>query len=143
MRGSVLWPDTIAEVTQATNDDSLVLRFDFGNESMLLAGDIEKPVERALVAVNAPLEATFLKAPHHGSATSSSADFVEALKPRVALLSAGQTTKVSDEVLRRYQDVGAALYRTDAHGAITLDTDGREVRVTTFTGERAVFRSRR
>ena len=48
-----------------------------------------------------------------------------ALKPRVALLSAGPTTRVSDEVLRRYQDVGAALYRTDVHGAITLDTDGR------------------
>ena len=42
-------------------------------------------------------------------------------------------------MLRRYQDVGAALYRTDAHGAITLDTDGRQVVMTTFTGERAVF----
>ena len=80
-----------------------------------------------------------LKVPHHGSSTSSSWEFVSALKPRVALLSAGATTKVSEEVLRRYEEIGATMYRTDVHGATTLDTDGRRVAVRTFTGIRAEF----
>jgi competence protein ComEC len=123
------------------NDDSVVIELVYGDVSIVLTGDIGSEVERTLAGAFAPAAIRVLKVPHHGSATSSSAAFVTALKPRVALLSAGQTTKVSEDVLRRYQDVGAALYRTDAHGAITLDTDGRQVVVTTFTGERAVFRS--
>jgi competence protein ComEC len=132
------------ERRKVRNDDSMVIELLYRDVSVVLTGDIGQEVERSLTGAFAPAAIRVMKVPHHGSATSSSAEFVAALKPRVALLSAGQTTKVSDEVLRRYQDVGAAVYRTDAHGAITLDTDGREVHVTTFTGEGAVFsRSRR
>jgi competence protein ComEC len=127
------------ERRKVRNDDSMVIEILYRGVSIVLTGDIGQEVERTLAGAFAPAAIRVMKVPHHGSATSSSAAFVAALKPRVALLSAGQTTRVSDEVLRRYQDVGAALYRTDAHGAITLDTDGRQVVMTTFTGERAVF----
>jgi len=127
------------ERRKVRNDDSIVIELVYGDVSIVLTGDIGQEVERTLTGAFAPAAIRVIKVPHHGSATSSSAAFVAALKPRVALLSAGQTTRVSEDVLRRYHDVGAALYRTDVHGAITLDTDGRQVVVTTFTGVRAVF----
>ncbi len=131
------------ERRKVRNDDSMVIELRYGDVSIVLTGDIGKEVERTLAGEFEPAAIRVMKVPHHGSATSSSPEFIAALKPRVALLSAGQTTRVSEEVLRRYQDVGAALFRTDAHGAITLDTDGRQVVVTTFTGERAVFTNSR
>ena len=130
------------ERRKVRNDDSMVIELVYGDVSIVLTGDIGQEVERTLTGAFAPAAIRVIKVPHHGSATSSSAAFVAALKPRIALLSAGQTTKVSEDVLRRYHDVGAALYRTDVHGAITIDTDGRAVTVTTFTGKRAVFSSR-
>jgi competence protein ComEC len=135
MRGSVLWPDSTAEVTQATNDDSLVLRFEFGKQSLLLAGDIEKPVERALVAANAPLEATFLKAPHHGSATSTTMPFLERVHPSFAAISVGENNPFnhpSPAVVERLRAKGVIVYRTDREGAITFLSDGVSSRVHTF-----------
>ncbi len=130
------------ERRKVRNDDSMVVELRYGEVSIVLTGDIGSEVERTLSRQFEPAAIRVMKVPHHGSATSSSAGFVAALRPRVALLSAGQTTRVSEEVLRRYQEAGATLYRTDVHGAITIDTDGRQVVVTTFTGDRAVFRSR-
>jgi competence protein ComEC len=117
----------------------MVIELQYGQVSLLLTGDIGQDVERLLAAQLGPAGLRALKVPHHGSSTSSSPEFVSALKPRVAFLSAGATTKVSDDVLRRYQEVGATLYRTDIHGAITLETDGSSVTVKTFTGEHGTF----
>jgi competence protein ComEC len=128
------------ERRKVRNDDSIVIELRYRDVSLVLTGDLGKEVEWTLAPQFDPAALRVLKVPHHGSATSSSWEFVSALKPRVALLSAGATTRVSEEVLRRYRDVGAALYRTDVHGAITLDTDGRQVSVTTFAGEHAVFK---
>jgi competence protein ComEC len=127
------------ERQRVRNDDSLVLELRHGNVSIVLTGDIGREVERGLADTFQPAPLRVVKIPHHGSATSSSSAFVAALRPAVAVLSAGATTKVSDEVLRRYDDAGAAIYRTDRDGAVTLDSDGRTVTVTTFTGARRVF----
>jgi competence protein ComEC len=127
------------ERRKVRNDDSMVIELRYGNVSLVLTGDIGRDVERTLAPEFEPAALRVIKVPHHGSATSSSPEFVSALKPRVALLSAGSTTRVSEESLQRYRDIGAALYRTDVHGAITVDTDGRQVTVSTFTGGRAVF----
>jgi len=135
MRGSVLWPDTNAEVSEATNDDSLVLRFDFGHQSLLLTGDIESPVERALVTENAPLAATFLKAPHHGSATSTTVPFLNRVHPSYAAISVGEDNMFnhpSAAVIERLRGAGVKVYRTDKDGAITFTTDGVSGRVQTF-----------
>jgi competence protein ComEC len=124
------------ERRRVRNDDSIVIELEYGQVSVVLPGDIGTDVERTLAFVSAPAPFRVLKVPHHGSSTSSCREFVSALNPRLALLSAGATTKVSDEVLRRYREIGAAVYRTDVDGAITLETDGRRVTVTTFTGAR-------
>ncbi len=127
------------ERQRVRNDDSLVLEFRYGAVSLVLPGDIGRDVERGLAASFEPAGLRVLKIPHHGSATSSSGEFVAALRPRIAILSAGATTKVSEEALRRYEQVGAAVYRTDRDGAVTLETDGRTVTVVTFTGATGVF----
>jgi len=119
------------ERPRVRNDDSLVLELQFRDVSVVLAGDIGVEVERTLVGRFSPARLRVLKVPHHGSATSSSAEFVSALAPHVALISAGPTTKVGEEVLQRYRDVGAAIFRTDLDGAITLETDGRRLEVHT------------
>jgi competence protein ComEC len=124
------------ERRKVRNDDSIVMELRYGGVSIVLTGDAGTEVERTIAGEFAPSALRVIKVPHHGSATSSSWEFVSALRPRVALLSAGATTRVSDEVLRRYRDAGAAIFRTDRDGAITLDTDGRRVTVTTFSGQR-------
>ncbi len=121
------------------NDDSLVIEVCYGDVSFVLAGDIGRDVEAGLAGAFAPSRLRVLKVPHHGSATSSSPAFLQALRPRVAVMSAGSTTRVSSEVLRRYDDIGAVTYRTDRDGAVTLETDGHRVTVTTFTGRTGEF----
>jgi len=78
-----------------------------------------------------------LKVPHHGSATSSSQSFLDALQPDIAVISAGRGNPFGHPapgVVERYKNVGAAVYRTDQDGAVSIETDGRTVRVAAFTG---------
>jgi competence protein ComEC len=121
------------------NDDSIVLELRYREVSVLLPGDIGRPVEQELSALIPPAPLRILKVPHHGSVSSSTAAFISALRPRVAVLSAGATTKVADVVLARYQDAGASLYRTDRDGAVIVTTDGHTATVQTFTGVTAAF----
>src|SRR5438270_8399616 len=79
------------------------------------------------------------KVPHHGSLTSSTVPFVEALHPTVAVVSAGRANHFGHpvpEVLDRYRAVGAEIFRTDQDGAVSVDTDGTSLAVTTFTGRK-------
>ena len=78
-----------------------------------------------------------LKTPHHGSLTSSSVEFVRALRPQVVVFSVGRSNHFghpAPDVVQRYRDVGSAIFRTDQDGAVTIDTDGRSLDVHTFTG---------
>jgi len=111
-----------------------VLRVDYGDVRLLFAGDIEEEVEAALVERQASgkvdLRADVLKVPHHGSETSSSAAFLEAVRPRVAVVSVGRRNRFghpSAEVLARYASLATRLYRTDRDGAVRLWTDGHRV----------------
>ena len=68
-----------------------------------------------------------LKVPHHGSLTSSTWEFVRAARPNVAVVSAGRSNHFGHpvpEVLERYRSVGAEVFRTDADGAVMVDSDG-------------------
>ncbi|MBI3406137.1 MAG: ComEC/Rec2 family competence protein, partial [Acidobacteria bacterium] len=85
--GLVLWPEISQAAESASNNDSLVLRFTFGERTFLLPGDIEAPVEQELFLRDDPLAADFLKISHHGSRTSTTADFALAVLPRVAVIS--------------------------------------------------------
>jgi competence protein ComEC len=117
------------------NNSSMVLRISYGRESLLFAGDVEAKGEHELVASRAELHATILKVPHHGSRTSSSADFIEAVHPQVAVISLGYLNRFdfpAAEVVRRYADKGIEVLRTDEDGAINVAIGRNAYRLTTF-----------
>ena len=112
-----------------TNDDSLVLRATYGRSSALLAGDAELPSENAMLAAHLLTPVTLLKVGHHGSMTSSSEAFLDALAPRVAVISCGRGNHFGHPrmpVLQRLGERHALTARTDTMGAIqyTLGEDG-------------------
>lgn len=105
------------------NNDSCVLRVVAGGESLLLTGDIEQEAESELIAAEAHLRSDILVAPHHGSKTSSSAQFVEVVAPRWVLLPLGHRNRYGfphPEVQQRYQGHGATMLSTAHSGAITF-----------------------
>ena len=84
---------------------------------------------------NQNLESTILKVPHHGSKTSSSLPFLKAVRPSIAILSVGYNNLFrlpNTNVIKRYQDQGCKLLRTDRDGAISIETDGSTIRLKTF-----------
>jgi competence protein ComEC len=114
------------------NANSLVARLELGGVRMLLTGDAEAVTERWLVETNAGLRADVLKLSHHGSKYSSTATFLRAVSPRIAVATAGpgdRTGTLQPETEARVAAVAARLYRTDRDGNITLWTDGHGVRV--------------
>src|SRR3989441_1089350 len=130
------------ERQKVRNDDSIVLELRWRDVSVLLTGDIGRPVERTLAATIPPARLRVMKVPHHGSLTSSTADFVHAMHPNVAVVSAGRGNHFGHpvpEVLERYRAVGAEIFRTDRDGAVTVDTDGTSIDVHTFTGRRLLL----
>jgi competence protein ComEC len=112
-----------------------VLRLNYKNISFLFPGDIEKETEYRLVNLPFLEPVDVLLVPHHGSRTSSSLEFLNRLRPRIAVFSVGFENPFrlpSGQVLKRYQALGAKIYRTDQHGAITISTDGERIEVDTF-----------
>ena len=123
------------------NNDSLVIELRYGQVSILLTGDIGQEVEQALIPTLDLLPTVVLKSPHHGSLTSSSEEFVQALKPRIVLIGVGRANAYGHplpQVLERYKHAGAHVLRTDLDGQIDLVTDGRRLEFETFTGRRSV-----
>ncbi|WP_306535151.1 DNA internalization-related competence protein ComEC/Rec2 [Geobacter sp.] len=119
------------------NDDSLVFTLEYGNFSMLFTGDIGRNAEERLLADPAKLRCTVLKVPHHGSRHSSSPRFLDAVSPRLALISAGVRNSFglpSPETLSRLQERGVAVCRTDLNGTIEVASDGTGYTVQTFSG---------
>ncbi len=117
------------------NDSSLTLRVRAGATAVLLTGDIEIRAEQRLLLAPARLPAAVLKVPHHGSRTSSTPAFVDAVAPRVAIMSVGADKRYhlpSREVEARYQARGTCLLRTDRCGAITIDIDGEGLTLDTM-----------
>lgn len=129
-----------AEIDSArVNDHAIVLRVEMGLASILLASDIEAAAERALVDARVPLAATVLKVPHHGAATSSTAPFVAAVRPAIAVVSVGARNPYGHPdagTLARLAAAGAGVYRTDRHGAVLLETDGRALTITRWADRR-------
>jgi competence protein ComEC len=123
-----------------TNNDSLALRVTYGQRSLLLTGDMEKPMERIALAGVEPLRADILKVGHHGSNTSSIDPFLDAVSPRFAVISDGFENTFRHphpQVLQRLAAHHASVLRTDQNGLITLRTDGRRISVETFRLEQA------
>ncbi len=115
------------------NNLSLVLRIECPPFSVLLTGDIEKEAEREMAALGERLRSTLVKVPHHGSRGSIQNEFIHAVSPKIALISAGAGNPYghpADEVIAAYESLGGRLFRTDRDGAILVQADHRSLRVT-------------
>lgn len=134
--------DVVNPVEPLTGDlhaDSLALRVTFGAVSVLFTGDAEAGTE-ALMAARDPaaLAATVYQVGHHGSATSTSTAFLAAVAPQVAVYSAGAGNGYGHPdagIVARLSGAGAEVFGTDAHGDVTVTTDGQTVTVTTTAQE--------
>jgi competence protein ComEC len=118
------------------NNNSLVLKVSFDRVSFLLTGDIETEAEKEITGLRGKaLKSTVLLVPHHGSKTSSSPGFLESVDPAIAVISAGWKNRFGfplQSVLKRYEGRGCKVFRTDLDGAITIATDGTDVKVRPF-----------
>ena len=115
------------------NEASAIVRVDYGDRSFLFTGDAEHQLEEWLLehAWDA-LDVDVLKAGHHGSRTSSGYEFVDAVSPRIALVSVGVGNTYghpSPDVMTRFLDAGAAVLRTDQLGTVIVRTDGQSLEV--------------
>jgi competence protein ComEC len=126
------------------NDDSLALRITYRQRSFLLTGDMEKPMERRLLVSGALIRADVLKVGHHGSNTSSTDAFLDAVAPEFAAISDGFANSFHHphpQVLVRLAEHHARVLRTDEQGLITIRTDGRKLTVETFQRAPAPLRA--
>ncbi|HKB12839.1 MAG TPA: DNA internalization-related competence protein ComEC/Rec2, partial [Vicinamibacterales bacterium] len=113
------------ERQKVRNDDSLVLELRWRDLSIVLTGDAGRAVERDIASSFPPARLRIVKIPHHGSLTSSSSEFLAALHPQLAIVSAGRNNHFGHpvpEVLDRYRAIGAELFRTDQDGAVMVDS---------------------
>ena len=125
------------ERQKVRNDDSIVLELRWRDVSILLTGDIGKAVESALASSIPASRLRVMKVPHHGSLTSSTKEFVGAIRPQIAVVSVGRGNHFghpSPDVLERYRSIGPEIFRTDEDGAVTVDTDGASLLVHAYLG---------
>src|SRR5439155_22089050 len=120
----------------------IVLEVRVGDVAFILPGDITKAVEPLVVAGFEPAPIVIVKAPHHGSAGSSSQMFVDATHPAAVVFSAGRRNPFGHPapvVVERYRAAGAEVFSTGDDGAVIVDTDGTQVVVWTWNGRRLLL----
>jgi competence protein ComEC len=133
VRISFLAPDSVWTASLAdANEASAVALVQYGRIRFLMTGDAEAGEEEWMLANSADLKADVLKVGHHGSSTSSTSDFLDAVRPRVALISVGVANSYghpSGDVVRALAGRGAQVLRTDHVGTVVIRTDGRSLTV--------------
>ena len=125
----VLWPNKKEEVSEnSLNNNAFVCKLNYNKFSMLFTGDIEEETEKILVSKyknsNNILKSTILKVAHHGSKTSSTQEFLDLVKPEIALIGVGKNNKYghpNEEVINRLQSLHATICRTDKNGEIQIN----------------------
>lgn len=120
------------------NNVSVVLQMFYGETSLLLTGDAEYEMEAEQLALGELLKSDIIKAPHHGSKTSSTTDYIKYIDPNVCLMSLGEGNKYrhpSPITTDRYQEMGTKIHRTDLEGAIVYKSDGRKWRHSSWKAE--------
>lgn len=133
---SVLHPP--GEWSSSPNDASVVVALRWRVFGALFTGDAERAAEAAMAAEGRLQPTTVLKVPHHGSRTSSTAGFLDRVRPRIAVISAGTDNRYglpAPDVEARYRARGVCVLRTDRCGAVTVVTDGLRVQTTAVVPE--------
>jgi competence protein ComEC len=121
---------TLYSPLEGTDDASVAMRLEFGKVRFFFPGDMQKRDENLLLQKTRALESAVLKVPRHGSAASSSREFIAAVRPKLAVVSVGARNAQGlprAEVLDRYRSAGAEILRTDEDGAIIIRTGGNEL----------------
>lgn len=111
-----------------TNGNSVILRLDYGDFSMLLMGDAEAQTEQRLLSKDLDLKAKLIKIAHHGSKYATSEDFVKRVRPEAVVISDGGWNRYghpAQVVLDRLRAANAKVYRTDLQGEVTITTKGK------------------
>jgi len=135
-------PDPDWERQKVRNDDSIVLEVRIGDVAFVLPGDISQAVEPAVASRVDAAPLVIVKAPHHGSAGSSSQPFIDAIRPAAVIFSAGRRNPFghpAPAVVERYRAAGAKVFSTADDGAVVIDTDGAQVVIWTWMGRRDVL----
>ena len=112
------------------NNYSPVMRLSIGNNAFLFTGDAEETVETEVIRLGVELSADVLKAPHHGSKTSSTVPFLEKVSPTYIVVTSelgNDHNLPSPEILERYEEMGAKILLTEEMGSIVFGADGKEV----------------
>lgn len=115
---------------QVKNNDSLVLKITYGDNSVLLTGDEEKQVEPAMEQQD--IHADLMKIAHNGSKTSTTPEFLAAVHPKIAFISVGARNSFGHpriEILQRLAEAHVKTYRTDTMGAVSFYLDGKQISV--------------
>ncbi|HSG61939.1 MAG TPA: DNA internalization-related competence protein ComEC/Rec2 [Pseudomonadales bacterium] len=136
-----LWPP-VASLSNTPNNRSCSLLLEVAGRRILMPGDIEASVERQLVALGLPT-VDILFVPHHGSKTSSSQGFLDALRPRHVIIESGYRNRYGhpvEEVMARYRQISAEIWRTAVDGAIRININQRgDIEVVSSRRERPAF----
>lgn len=129
----ILWPDSKDRIKDnILNNNSLVCKLNYKNFSCIFTGDIEEIAEKSILQKYKNtniLKSTILKVAHHGSKTSSTEEFLNAVKPQIALIGVGINNKFghpNDKTLKNLKDINCKIYRTDINGEITIKVNKNE-----------------
>ena len=133
-----IWPLTPID----SNDGSCVLNITAGNQNVLLTGDIEEYAESELLKLDVNLKSTIMLAPHHGSKTSSSYAFIEAVKPEIVLVAAGYQNHwgfPKPEVVNRYQQFTDNILVSGNSGQVTLTFNANKLKIKQYRTDIAPY----
>lgn len=123
----VLWPDKNSKITEnSINNNALVFKLDTNEKNILFTGDIEEETEKVLVQKyknTNTLKSDILKVAHHGSKSSSIQEFLDLVKPKIALIGVGKDNKYGhpdNNTIKKLENINCKIYRTDKMGEIIL-----------------------
>lgn len=120
----ILWPQEKLINENVLNNNAIVTKLHYNQFSMLFTGDIEEKAERLLLEQNIDLKSNVLKVAHHGSKTSTTQEFLDIVKPQIALIGVGKNNNFghpNEEVIQRLFNQSCKVYRTDQLGEVVME----------------------
>ena len=136
LRIDIVWPpdSKSRQGEDLLNNESIVALIKYQNVNLLFPGDIQADGQRSLLKTGQSVKAQILKVPHHGSRNAAEKDFIEAVQPEVSVISVGADNKFghpAGSTLKKLENAGSRVYRTDRNGSIILSSDGKTFEVET------------